>query len=145
MTEAATQTEQSTTLTAPRATWRVGLLALALVIAGPALQIAAIDVRWITRSNFFLWVFSIAAVIVAVHALLQRPRFLTASLSGVALLLGVTLLAMVNFGLTLPKTATDKLTMAPEFALLDHTGRETTLAELRSGGGAVLIFYRGFW
>ncbi|MFN0136279.1 MAG: hypothetical protein ACKVS9_09205 [Phycisphaerae bacterium] len=145
MTDAAAQIEQPTTPTAPRATWRAGLLALALVFAGPALQIAAIDVRWITRSNLFMWVFSVAAVVVALRALFQRPRILTASLSSVALLLGVGLLAMVNFGLTLPKTTTDKLTTAPEFALLDHTGRETTLAELRSGGGAVLIFYRGFW
>lgn len=130
---------------APRATWRGGLLALAFVVAGPLVQTAAIDVHWINRTVLFLWLGALAGGVLALRTLLRRPGILGGVLSGVALLLSAGLLAIVNFGLSLPKSGADKLTVAPEFALVDHTGRETTLAELRGGRGAVLVFYRGFW
>jgi len=34
---------------------------------------------------------------------------------------------------------------APEFALPDQNGKQTSLADLLSPNGAVLIFYRGHW
>lgn len=34
---------------------------------------------------------------------------------------------------------------APEFTLLDQRGKQVALADLLSGKGALLIFYRGHW
>ena len=34
---------------------------------------------------------------------------------------------------------------APDFSLPDQTGKQVGLTELLSPGGAVLIFYRGYW
>ncbi len=79
------------------------------------------------------------------HALPRSPHFLRILLAGAFVLLtGVALLAMLRPGLSggitaFHGTAYEPPEPAPEFALVDHTGRLTALSDYR--GRAVLLFF----
>lgn len=34
---------------------------------------------------------------------------------------------------------------APDFTLMDHEGRKTTLSDFKGKSPVVLVFYRGYW
>lgn len=50
----------------------------------------------------------------------------------------------LSSGLPAPTQLTQQLTVAPQFTLVDHTGRSVRLDDYR-GKRVLLVFYRGHW
>ncbi|GIW42339.1 MAG: hypothetical protein KatS3mg076_2916 [Candidatus Binatia bacterium] len=59
---------------------------------------------------------------------------------------GFFLYYLVGYSSKLPAAASSPKvgTVAPDFTLRDHTGREVTLSSFR-GRNVLLVFYRGHW
>ena len=76
----------------------------------------------------------------------QVPRPATKSIHAC---FALALAAMVSFGCKLtprdPASLTQTAQRAPEFDLVDHTGKHVNSTHLLANGPLVVVFYRGHW
>lgn len=135
----------STTPKRQRATgWAV--VGLVLVLGGPALCLALIDVPLMLSTGapaFALMSAGVAAGLVA--AVRDQRRWVRAVCGLNVVLLGLALVAFFVVAALPEATAVAELDRAPDFTLPDHTGRQVTLSEAWSRGPVLLVFYRGHW
>lgn len=127
-----------------RAGWLL-LAGLVLIVASVPLYMVCIDdplCRSTAWPTFLLAGVGLLACLRA--AMLDRRAFVRVGAAVSVGLLGYFVYAFFVFA-ALPKPADATLANAPDFTLPDQDGKPVALAEIRAGGPAMLVFYRGHW
>ncbi len=122
------------------------LVGFLLMFAGPAVYVALIDIPLMQTSGapaFGLMAAGAAAGLVA--ALRDRRIWIRFLFVVDALLLALWTYAFYVWAALPAPSTLAQLQVAPDFALLDHTGREVKLSDVRAEGPVLLVFYRGHW
>ncbi len=119
------------------------VLAVGTVVAfGVLLQVMLIPLR----PAWYLSALTLA-VVLAVIAVAQSPRWLTVSALVVSMLL-LSLAGVFNFVLARVPSMPSAFVVgqpAPDFTLPDAAGRPVSLMDYRGRKPVVLVFYRGYW
>jgi hypothetical protein len=121
-------------------------IGLGLCLAAPVVWYATLDRPWLRATGAAAFACAIAGTALGWYAARRDPRRWIRVLAALdALALGA--LAWAGFGISrLPRVeAARALAVAPDFALLDHLGREVRLSAELARGPVLLVFYRGHW
>lgn len=108
------------------------------------------DFPWV---NFTLFGLGAVLLLLGLARAFGRPQLYRGKIFGsifvVLTVLAIGLFSYITFFVVKdvpPSTGAPRVgDKAPEFTLADQNGKGTSLADLLSPNGAVLIFYRGFW
>lgn len=126
--------------------WPPAIAGLLAIVAGPFIYAGMMEVPWIRSTG--LPAFGLMAVgLFLSFVAIQRRRGLAVKIVA-GLNLAFVLLFAFGFFVMAAVPQSDEfvnLKKAPEFALKSETGQTVTLAEARTKGPVLLVFYRGFW
>lgn len=124
----------------------LGALGLALCVAAPFAWIATLGVPLLMHTGAAAWLCVALGLALGVRAMRRDERkLLRVFVAADVVLAG--LLAWGAFGFArLPEAALARsVERAPEFELLDHSGKTVRLSDELAHGPVLLVFFRGSW
>jgi hypothetical protein len=126
--------------------WLLAVGGIVLSLAGPVVYSLAIDMPWIRSSGAPAFALIIIGVTISFVAVNRRPRLATKIMACLNSAFLVLFGYMFYFMLAVPESPKfDGLKTAPDFSLKDENNSAVSLADARSSGPVLLVFYRGFW
>ncbi len=127
-----------------RAGWLV-LAGLAPIVASVPLYMACIDNPLCRSTAWPTFLLAGVGLLVCVRAaVIDRRAFVRGGAAVSVGLVGFFVYAFFVLA-ALPRPADATPVSAPDFTLPDQDGKPVALAEIRAGGPAMLVFYRGHW
>jgi hypothetical protein len=140
------ETGTASAKSAGRSPWPAAVGGIILAIAGPASYMMLIDVPRIRSTGAPAFVLLLLGLWLSIVGMKRGPRVSTKILAG----LNFAWVALFFFGFfvmgAIPDSPKfDGLKTAPDFTLKDENNSAVSLADARSSGPVLLVFYRGFW
>lgn len=129
----------------PRRAW-LALLGLVLTLAGPFVYISLLWHPFLRSTGLPAFILIASGCIVAMLALRRDRRWRVWLLTGAALAWSAFFaVGFFVFAALPPAHVLADGERAPDFSLPDAKGNTVSLADVRAGGPALLVFYRGHW
>ena len=126
--------------------WLLAVGGIVVSLAGPVVYTALMGVPWIRSTGLPAFALIFLGIALSLTAVAKRPRLSTKIMAG----LNTAFLALFGFGFFVMAAVPESpkfegLKTAPDFTLKDENNSVVSLADARSSGPVLLVFYRGFW
>ena len=121
-------------------------ISLVLVLGGGLSYVGLLDVPFLRSTGLLAFLVMGLGTALSVVALVKARRPWTWAVAGANVLMTVTFAYYFFVFAVLPEAqGLPRLTRAPDFAVVDHSGKTVRLHDALASGPVLLVFYRGHW
>ena len=121
-------------------------ISLVLVLGGGISYVMLLDVPFLRSTGLLAFLVMGVGTALGVGALAKARRPWTWAVAGANVLMTAMFTYYFFVFAVLPEArGLSRLARAPDFAVLDHSGRTVRLGDALAAGPVLLVFYRGHW